>query len=77
MPEKFYNSSWNPDMYKKCIKHISFAVNMNLAKKVSQTQIKILENIILVLDNFEETIKSNWDIIEVIALEELKDITYD
>lgn len=69
--EKFYNSDWNPEMYKKCIKHISFSKNLWLSKIVSENMIEVIKNFILVLDDFTELEIKKWEIIKIIPLENL------
>lgn len=69
--EKFYNSDWNPEMYKKCIKHISFSRNLWLSKTISENIIEVVKNFILVLDDFTEKELNIWEQIEIIPLENL------
>lgn len=77
MAEKFYNSDWNPEMFRKNIPHISHAVIRKLARTIWTTKIEVLENIILVLEDWTEEEKSKWNIIDLISLEQLKDYTYE
>lgn len=75
--EKFYNSSWDTKMFRRNIPHISHAIMRWFVRKIWTTQIEILENIILVLENWKEIEKVQWDMIELIPLEQLKDYTYE
>lgn len=75
--EKFYNSDWNPEMFRKNIPHISHAIIRWLARKIWTTKIEVLENIILVLDNWNEEEKVKWNIIDLTPLEQLTDYTYE
>lgn len=75
--EKFYNSDWNPEMFRKWIKHLSFAENLNLVKKVWDTKLEVISAFLLVLDNNKELIKYPWEQIELIPLEQLKDYSYE
>ncbi|MDD4151715.1 MAG: hypothetical protein PHR68_03815 [Candidatus Gracilibacteria bacterium] len=69
--EKFYNSDGNPEMYKKCIKHISFSRNLGLSKTISENIIEVVKNFILVLDDFTEKELNIGEQIEIIPLENL------